>query len=176
MSPMQIHEQRAQLDHMLRQTRNNLVSFSQMADTKAHILLSLSSVLLSLSFTQLHDPRFTLSITSLDIFLLITIYLALLTVIGKVKVVNRRKHSVNDPDYSPLFFGNYGDVSYDEYAVHFEEVMNDVNATYEIMVKDIYYAGKYLLQTKYKYIRLAYMYFFVGLIGSVVLYFVQNIL
>lgn len=171
---MQIHEPRQQLDHMLRQTRNNLVSFSQMADTKAQILLSLSSVLLSLSLTQIHEPRLTLSITGLDIFLLITIYLALMTVIGKVSVFNRRKHSVNDKDYSPLFFGNYGDISYDEYANHFADIMNDSDATYEVMVKDIYYAGTYLLKTKYKYMRLAYLFFMTGLIVSCTLYFIQN--
>jgi Pycsar effector protein len=173
---MQIKEPRQQLDHMLRQTRNNLVSFSQMADTKAHILLSLSSVLLSISLTQITDPRFTLTIVGLDIFLLITIFFALLTVIGKVKVFDRKRHSVRDADYSPLFFGNYGDVPYDEYAKHFEEVMNDSDATYEIMVKDIYYAGKYLLQTKYRYIRLAYLYFFTGLIISTMIYFIQHFL
>src|SRR4026207_1726565 len=116
---MHIHEPRQQLDHMLRQTRHNLVAFSQMADTKAQILLSLSSVLLSLSLTQIHEPRLTLSIIGLDFFLLITIYLALMTVVGKVSVFNRRKHSVNDRDYSPLFFGNYGDLPYEEYARHF---------------------------------------------------------
>ena len=173
---MQIHEPRPQLDHMIRQTRNNLVSFSQMADTKAHILLSLSSVLLSLSMTQLHDQRFTLSVTGLDFFLLITIYFALLTVIGKVKIFNRRKHSVNDADYSPLFFGNYGDVPYTDYIKNLEEIMNDSDKTYEIMAKDIYFAGKYLIQTKYKYIRLAYTYFFAGLIISVILYFIQNVI
>lgn len=173
---MHILDPRQQLDHMLRQTRNNLVSFSQMADTKAHILLSLSSVLLSLSLTQITDPRFTLAIIGLDMFLLITIFFALLTVIGKVKVFDRNKHSVNDKDYSPLFFGNYGDVPYDEYARNFEEIMNDSDATYEIMVKDIYYAGKYLLQIKYKYIRLAYLYFFTGLIVSTTIYFIQHIL
>jgi hypothetical protein len=173
---MHITEPRQQLDHMIRQTRNNLVSFSQMADTKAHILLSLSSVLLSLSLTQAHDPRFILSITGLDLFLLVTVYFALLTVVGKVKVLNRRKHSINDPDYSPLFFGNYGDIPYNEYAENFADIMNDSDATYEIMVKDIYYAGKYLLQVKYRYIRLAYVFFFVGLIVSVGLYFVQSIL
>ena len=78
---MHITEPRQQLDHMLRQTRNNLVTFSQMADTKAHILLSLSSVLLSLSLTQAHDPRFTISVIGLDLFLLITIYFALLNLI-----------------------------------------------------------------------------------------------
>ena len=172
---MHIHEPRQQLDHMLRQTRHNLVAFSQMADTKAQILLSLSSVLLSLSLTQIHEPRLTLSLAGLDFFLLITIYLALMTVIGKVSVFNRRKHSVNDHDYSPLFFGNYGDIPYDEYKVHFAEVMNDADATYEIMVKDIYYAGTYLLKTKYKYMRLAYLFFMTGLIVSSTLYFVQNV-
>ena len=173
---MHIADPRQQLDHMLRQTRNNLVSFSQMADTKAHILLSISSVLLSLSLTQIADPRFTLTIIGLDIFLLITIFFALLTVIGKVKVFDRQRHSVRDADYSPLFFGNYGDVPYDEYAKHFAEIMNDSDATYEIMVKDIYYAGKYLLQTKYRYIRLAYLYFFTGLIISTMIYFIQHFL
>jgi NRPS condensation-like uncharacterized protein len=173
---MQITEPRQQLDHMLRQTRMNLVNFSQMADTKAHILLSLSSVLLSLSLAQITDSRFSLAIAGLDVFLLITIFFALLTVIGKVKVINRKKHSINDKDYSPLFFGNYGDVPYDEYAKHFEGIMNDSDATYEIMVKDIYYAGKYLLQTKYRYIRLAYLYFFTGLIVSTVIYFIQHFL
>jgi len=171
---MHIQEPRQQLDHMLRQTRNNLVSFSQMADTKAQILLSLSSVLLSLSLTQIHEPRLTLPIAGLDVFLLVTIYLALLTVIGKVSVFNRRKHSVDDPDYSPLFFGNYGDLPYDEYARHFEEIMNDSDATFEVMVKDIYYAGTYLLKVKYKYMRLAYLFFLTGLVVSCTVYFIQN--
>lgn len=173
---MHIHEPRQQLDHMLRQTRMNLVNFSQMADIKAHILLSLSSVLLSLSLTQVLDPRFTLSIAGLDAFLLITIFFALLTVIGKVKVLNRKKHSIRDPDYSPLFFGNYGDIPYDEYARNFEEIMNDSDQTYEIIVKDIYYAGVYLLTTKYKYIRIAYLSFFTGLIVSVMIYFIQHLI
>src|SRR6266508_6612908 len=173
---MNIKEPRQQLDHMLRQTRMNLVNFSQMADTKAHILLSLSSVLLSLSLTQISDPRFTLTVVGLDVFLLITIFFALLTVIGKVNVLNRRKHSVNDADYSQLFFGNYGDITYDEYARHFEEIMNDSDMTYEVMVKDIYYAGTYLLRTKYKYIRLAYLYFFTGLIVSSMIYFIQHLI
>lgn len=171
---MHIHEPRQQLDHMLRQTRHNLVAFSQMADTKAQILLSLASVLLSLSLTQIHEPRLTLAIAGLDAFLIVTIYLALMTVIGKVSVFNRRKHSVSDHDYSPLFFGNYGDIPYDEYAHHFAEIMNDYDATYEVMVKDVYYAGTYLLKTKYKYMRLAYLCFLAGLIVSVTIYFIQN--
>jgi hypothetical protein len=173
---MHIHEPRQQLDHMLRQTRMNLIAFSQMADTKANILLSLSSVILSLSLTQISNPRFALSIAGLDLFLLITVFFALLAVIGKVKVLDRKKHSIRDPDYSPLFFGNYADIPYEDYAHNFEEIMNDSDATYEVMVKDIYNAGVYLLLHKYRYIRLAYLYFFTGLIVSTLIYFIQFLL
>ncbi|HET6595882.1 MAG TPA: Pycsar system effector family protein [Anaerolineales bacterium] len=173
---MHIHEPRQQLDHMLRQTRMNLIAFSQMADTKANIILSLASLILSLSLTRITEPELTLSIAGLDLFLLVTIFFALLTVIGKIKVFDRRKHSVNDTDYSPLFFGNYGDIPYDEYAKHFADIMNDSDATYEVMVKDIYFAGTYLLRTKYKYIRLAYLYFFTGLLVSSFIYMIQHLL
>jgi uncharacterized membrane protein len=173
---MDINQPSAQLDHLFRQTRMNLVSYSQMADTKAHILLSISSVLLSISLTKVSDPRFTASITALVVFLLITIFLALMTVIPRVQGFRHKKVSVRDPNYSPLFFGDYVDIPYDEYARDLGEIMNDPGRTYEVMVKEIYYAGVYLVKNKYKYIRYSYMFFFMGLIVSTLIFFLQNIL
>jgi len=171
---MHIKEPRQQLDHMLRETRIHLISFSRMADTKANILLSISSVLLSISLTQASDPRFTASITVLVGFLLITIFLALMTVIPKVQGFRHKKFSVHDPNYSPLFFGNYVDIPYDEYVSDMEEIMNDPDRTYEIMVREIYYSGVYLLRSKYRYIRYGYMFFFAGLILSTLIFFVGH--
>ncbi len=171
---MHIKEPRQQLDHMLRETRLHLISFSRMADTKANILLSISSVLLSISLTQVANPRFTVSITVLVGFLLATTFLALMTVIPKLSGFRHKKFSVHDPDYSPLFFGNYVDVPYEEYARDLEEIMNDSDRTYEIMIREIYYSGVYLLNEKYRYIRYGYMFFFAGLILSTVIFFVQN--
>ena len=172
---MHIQEPRAQLDHLFRQTRMNLVVYSQMADTKANILLSISSVLLSISLTQIADPRFTASITVLVGFLLITIFLALMTVIPRVHGLLYKKHSVHDPRNSPLFFGDYVDIPYEEYAKDMEEIMNDSDRIYEVMVKEIYNAGVYLVKNKYLYIRAGYMFFFVGLIISTLIFFVQNV-
>ena len=171
---MHINQPSAQLDHLFRQTRMNLVSYSQMADTKAHILLSISSVLLSISLTKVADARFTASMIALVVFLLITIFLALMTVIPRVQGFHHKKHTVHDPDYTPLFFGNYADVPYDEYVKDFEEIMNDSDRTYEVMVKEIYYAGMYLVKSKYRYIRYSYMFFFTGLIVSTLVFFIQN--
>jgi hypothetical protein len=172
---MHIKEPSSQLDHLFRQTRMNLVSYSQMADTKAHILLSISSVLLSISLTKAADPRFTASITALVVFLLITIFLALMAVIPKVQGFRHRKYSVHDPDYSPLFFGDYVDIPYAEYAKDLEEILNDSDRTYEVMLKEIYYAGIYLVKSKYRYIRYGYMFFFAGLIVSTLIFFLQNL-
>ena len=173
---MHIKEPRQQLDHMLRETRIHLISFSQMADTKANILLSISSVLLTISLTKVSDPRFTTSLMVLAGFLLITIFLALMTVIPRVQGFRHKKYSVRDPNYSPLFFGNYVDIPYDEYLKDMEEIMNDSDRTYEVMVKEIYQSGVYLVKNKYKYIRLGYMFFFTGLIVGTLIFFVQNFL
>jgi hypothetical protein len=173
---MHIQEPRAQLDHMFRQTRMNLVVYSQMADTKANILLSISSVLLSISLTKVADLRFTASIIVLVGFLLMTIFLALMTVIPRVQGFRHKKHSVHDPNYSPLFFGDYVDIPYNEYAEDLEDIMNDSDRSYEAMVKEIYYAGVYLVKNKYKYIRAGYMFFFMGLIISTLIFFLQNLL
>jgi len=172
---MQIKEPRQQLDHMLRETRIHLISFSQMADTKANILLSISSVLLSISLTKVSDPRFMGALVVLVGFLLITIFLALMTVIPRVQSFRRKKHSVNDPTYSPLYFGDYVDIPYDEYVQNLEDVMNDSDRTYETMVKEIYYSGVYLVKNKYRYIRLGYIFFFTGLIVTTLIFFIENI-
>ena len=173
---MHIQEPRQQLDHLLRQTRMNLVVYSQMADTKANILLSLSSVLLSISLTRISDPRFTATIVALVGFLLITIFLALMTVIPRVHGFLHRKYSVHDPSYSPLFFGDYVDIPYEDYARDMEDIMNDSDRSYEVMVKEIYHAGVYLVKNKYLYIRAGYMFFFAGLIVSTLIFFIQNFL
>ena len=172
---MKVHEPRPQLDHMLRETRIHLISFSQMADTKANILLSISSVLLSISLTRISDPRFAGALVVLVGFLLITIFLALMTVIPKVQGFRHKKHSVHDPTYSPLYFGDYADIPYEEYTQNMEEIMNDSNRTYETMVKEIYYSGVYLVKNKYRYIRLGYIFFFAGLIVTTFILFIENI-
>jgi hypothetical protein len=57
-----------------------------------------------------------------------------------------------------------------------EEIMNDSDRSYEVMVKEIYHAGVYLVKNKYLYIRAGYMFFFAGLIVSTLIFFIQNFL
>ncbi len=172
---MHIEQPRSQIDYMLRETRNQLVSFSQMADIKANILLSISSVLTTLSIAKLTDPSWTLPIVVLVICLLGSIFLALLAVIPSMRLLRRGKLNTKDPNFNTLFFGDYALISYEEYLAHMEEVMNDPDRLYEVQVREIYSAGKYLQNTKFNYIKYGYILFFIGLLSSVIIYSIQLI-
>jgi len=170
---MQIQQPRSQIDYMLRETRNQLVKLSQMADMKANILLSVSSVLVTIAITKLTDPMWVRPIVTLVLFLLAAIFYALLAVIPSMRLSRRVKKSTKDPDFNTLFFGDYALVPYEEYLEHMEEVMNDSNRVYEVQVREIYWAGKYLQSTKYNYIKYGYILFFIGALSSVILYLLE---
>jgi hypothetical protein len=172
---MKIKHPRPQLDYLLSETRRQLIDLSNMADTKANILLSVSSVIITISLTRLNDPSFRLAVLVLAAFMLITITLALLTVTPGIDVSPRRKRSPQDPEFNPLFFGNYSHMSYEEYNRHMEEILNDPNASYEVQVHEIYHVGIYLKRTKYNYVKYGYMFFFIGTISGILIYLVQNL-
>lgn len=172
---MHIEQPRSQIDYMLRETRNQLVSFSQMADIKANILLSISSVLATVAIAKLTDPAWTLPIVVLVISLLGSIFLALLAVIPSMRLLRRGKLNTKDPNFNTLFFGDYALVSYEDYLEHMEEVMNDPDRLYEIQVREIYSAGKYLQNTKFNYIKYGYILFFIGLLSSILIYSIQQL-
>jgi len=113
-------EPRVQLDHMLLQTRRQLIDFSIMADTKANILLSISSVITTLILTRVTDPKVMSAAVVLLCFLLPTVLMALLTLIPNIRTFGKQKRSVTDPDFNPLFFGDYSRVEHDEYMAHME--------------------------------------------------------
>jgi hypothetical protein len=161
------------LDYMLSETRSQLVSFSHMADAKANILLSISSVLTTVALTRVTDPEWTLPIMVLILFLIGSIVYALLAVIPSMNILRVRKKSTQDPEFNTLFFGDYSNVTYEEYLSHMEEVMNDPGRVYEIQVREIYSAGKYLQKTKFNYIKYGYLLFFTGLLSSVLLYILK---
>ncbi len=171
---MKIKQQRPQLDYLLQETRRQLIDFSNMADTKANILLSVSSVLITISLSRIGDPAFTTAVLVLTFFMFITITLALLTVNPSIDVSSAKKRTPQEQDFNLLFFGNYSHMPYNEYIRHMEKVLNDPDEAYEVQVHEIYYAGLYLKRTKYNYIKYGYMFFFLGMISSVTIFLIQN--
>jgi hypothetical protein len=164
---MKIHHPSNTIDYLLTETRSQLVAYSQMADMKANILLSMSAVLGTLAAANLSDPAWILPDIVLVTFLMAAVLLALLAVIPNLRLVRTAKHSTRDPDFNTLFFAHFAAVPYEDYAAHMEQVMNDPSRVYEAQVREIHSAGVYLQATKFRYIKYGYLVFFAGLILSV---------
>jgi hypothetical protein len=158
------------IDYTLTETRSQLVKYSQMADNKANILLSMSAVLATLAAAKLADPVWIVPTIVLIAFLMASVFLSLLAVIPSLRLVRRpTKLSTRDPNFNTLFFADYSQVTYEEYLAHMEEVLSDPGRAYEAQVREIHSAGKYLHATKFRYIKYGYIVFFIGLISSILI-------
>jgi len=173
---MQIKDPRVQLDHVLLQSRRQLIDYSTMADTKANILLSISSVIATIVLTRVTDPKLKIAAAVLLVFLLLTALMALLTLTPNIGIFGAKKRTIADPDFNPFFFGDYANVKYGDYMAHMEELLNDPSRTYETQVKELYFAGVYLQKTKYNYVKLGYIFFFIGLVCSTIVYLIETVL
>lgn len=167
---MKITSPGAHLDHLLRQTRNHHVQLSSMADLKANILMTLASVVITLSIRYVTDPLLKWTTFVLMAFCLLTIILAAYAVMPKISVGLKNsalpKPDVDSPFFNILFFADFLRMDYDEYEENMETVLNDPSKVYEVQVREIYSLGKYLSMRKYRFVRLAYIAFIIGVATS----------
>lgn len=152
---------------MLRQTRMHHVQLSSMADLKANMLLTMSSVVLTLSVPHLKDEKFKWPALILMFFCLLTVILAAYTVMPKMPFWRRHGEPLEKRrGFNILFFGDFFEMTFPEYEQAMEEILNDPSKTYEAQVREVYSLGTFLARKKYRYLRLAYISFLTGLIAS----------
>lgn len=156
---------------MLRLTSTNHFHLSDMADSKAHILISVNaiiiSVILSVLLRRLSETPY-LTIPTI-LFLLVSVTTIVISIIAtRPKVSGGRftSQDIIDKKTNLLFFGNFYRTSFEEYNAAMREMMKDPDYLYGSLIKDIYTLGT-VLGRKYKLVRLAYNVFMVGIIMSV---------
>lgn len=157
---------------MLRLTSQNHLKLSDMADSKANILISVNAIIISVVLgvlaRKLQEEAY-LRIPTL-IFLtsaVITIILSILATRPKVSEGKFTAEDIANKKTNLLFFGNFHKASYQDYSTAMKKMMVDTDYLYGSLVKDIYYLGV-ILGRKYWLIRLAYNVFMIGIIISVV--------
>lgn len=165
---MNITQPGAHLDQMMRQTRWHHTQLSMMADTKANMMLTVSSVIITLSVRYLAEPLFKWAALSLIVFCLVTILMAAYAAMPKLAFSLKPlpPAKVNSPGFNLLFFGDFAHLRYEEFEEAMEGVMNDPSRTYEIQVREVYILGVFLARKKYRFVRLAYITFIAGLVVS----------
>ena len=142
-----------------------------MADSKAHILLSVSSLIVSvvISFVlgQLSQKAFLILPTAVLLLVcLATIVIALLTTKPKISRGTFTAEQIRNGQVNLLFFGNFHRMDIATYEWGVNEMMHDEQYLYNSMTKDIYYLGK-VLAVKYRYLNIGYAVFMYGIIASV---------
>ncbi len=157
---------------MLRLTSQNHLKLSDMADSKANILISVNAIIISVVLgvlaRKLQEEAY-LRIPTL-IFLtsaVITIILSILATRPKISEGKFTPEDITNKKTNLLFFGNFHKASYEEYSSAMKKMMVDTDYLYGSLVKDIYYLGV-ILGRKYWLIRLAYNVFMIGIIVSVI--------
>lgn len=165
---MKIQKAGAYLDHMLRTTRLHHVQLSVMADVKASMVLTISSVLITLCAPHIKEPDLKWAALSMVVFCFLTIILAAYAVMPKLPLSLKASAppDVHSKVFNILFFGDYVRLDYDEYETAMEEVLNDHSLTYKAMVRELYTLGTFLAHKKYRFVRLAYGTFIIGLFVS----------
>lgn len=165
---MKIHEAGAHLDHMLRTTRLHHVQLSVMADVKASMVLTISSVLITLSAPHIKEPDLRWAALILVVFCFLTIVLAAYAVMPKLPLSLKASAApdIHSNIFNILFFGDFVRLAYDEYESAMEDVLNDHSRTYQAQVRELYTLGTFLATKKYRFVRLAYTTFIIGLFVS----------
>ena len=161
-----------EVNYLLQQTRAHHAQLSSMADLKANMLLTMASIVVTLAAPQAMKAGSQLPLLVLIGFSLLTILLAAYAVMPKVPFRPGANHppvNLQDPRFNLLFFGDFTSLTYAQFETEMERVMNDPSLTYEAQVREIYTLGCYLAHKKYRYLRLAYTTFIVGLFTSVTL-------
>ncbi len=156
---------------MFRIMSDNHVSLSQMADSKANIMISVNtivlSILVSVLFSKLqYYPQFTIPTIILCGVCLFAIIFAILATRPNITKGTFNPEDVEQKKINLLFFGNFFKMPLADYEWAMKEMMNDREYLYGSMIKDIYFLGK-VLARKYKFLRLSYNIFMFGLVLSV---------
>lgn len=165
---MKIDQPHLYIDHMLRTTRMHHVQLSHMADLKASMLLTIASVIITLTVGHVMKPNLMWPAMILIAFCLVTIVLATYAVMPKMPILIKSgpPPDVGSPFFNLLFFGDFVRMEYEEFEAAMEETLNDHGRSYQAMVQELYTLGMFLATKKYRMIRLAYIFFIVGLIAS----------
>ncbi|MDH7443997.1 Pycsar system effector family protein [Aquimarina sp. 2201CG14-23] len=157
---------------LFRVTLRNHLKLSDIADTKANILLSVNAIIISLALSnlipKLDNPSNQYLIIPTLIFIIFSIASMLLSVLATRPNVTGgefTRKEIEEKKVNLLFFGNFHKMPLDEYKWAMHELMDDKDYIYDTMIKDLYFLGK-VLHRKYKILRITYTVFMIGFITS----------
>jgi len=164
------------IETMFRVSSSNHQRLSDMADNKAHIMITVNSIILSaiisLLLRRLEDysylviPTFIILMVSLS-----TMIFAILATRPSIPEGRFNKEDIDNKKVNLLFFGNFYRMNLPDYIAGMRNVMADREYLYGSLIIDVYSQGV-VLGRKYRLLRISYNIFMFGLIASVLAFII----
>lgn len=151
---------------------------SEQADTKAHILISVNSILITVFLTlvirRLEEYPYMMFPVSIIIAVnLATIVFSILATRPRVPNGVFATDEIDKEDVNLLFFGNFYKMNYHDYSQSMFRILKSERLLYSSMVRNLYEQGIVLGQ-KYRMLKIAYNVFMFGFVISVILFVIAS--
>lgn len=153
---------------------NNLNTQNNLADNKANIIISISTVLLTIIISSLaknggYQEKFHLPILFLMATSLIATIFAILVTRPTIRKIDITQEYLDKKGTTLFFFGNFSSLSREDFEDTMLTIVKDDEYLYRSIFADFYGQGK-VLDRKYRYLSYAYNTFLYGMIISVILF------
>lgn len=162
-----------------RTSLRNHIKLSDIADTKANILLSVNAIIISLMlstlFSKFDNPANQFLIVPTIILMLSSITSMILSIIATRPNITSgefTKEDVENKKVNLTFFGNFHKMKLEDFEWAINELLKDKDYVYSSLTKDLYFLGK-VLDRKYRILRVTYTIFMIGMIVSVIAFAVS---
>lgn len=171
------------VETLYRVTLNNHTRLSDIADSKANILLSVNAIIISIALStllpKLASPKNEYLIFPTLTMLLVSVLCIVFAIMATKPNISKiifTAADIQSRKVNLLFFGNFHKMELDQYTAAMRELISDRTYLYDSLTRDLYYLGL-VLERKYRLLRITYYIFMVGIILTVfvfILAFYQN--
>ncbi len=162
----------------LRSAYRTQINLSAIADNKAHIMISVNAILISILISVLSYRNITetnpMILMPAVIFLvtgLVSLTFAILSARPKVTRLPHKHAQADQLKRHLIFFGNFAALEEAEFEKMMDSVLRHGELLYGNMVRDLYHLGR-VLDTKYRFLTVSYNVFMVGFILTVLTFLV----
>lgn len=160
------------IETWFRLTSKNLYTRLQIVDTKANILITSNSIIISIVLGSLYarldeDYHLVYAVAGLLITNVISIAFSILAAIPQASKKAEELEELEKIDL--MSFDDFYHMDIKEYESHVMKVMEDGNRLYPSIIADIHDLGL-ILARKYKLIRISFFVFLYGIIFSIMLF------
>ena len=172
-----VPEDRTAVDNILRINHGNQMRLGLMADAKANIMITVSSIVFSVTIANLDNALMRWPLLTFACGCFFTLLFAIFAIIPKTgypKVKGSDEIDRNSPWFNPLFFGHFSHIPIEEYKEDYAQTLMTDDKVYDALAGDIYGQGKVLALSKYKYLKWSYNSFLIGMSVAIIVFILQG--